>query len=343
MTVVITLIIIAVLILVHELGHFWAARRAGIQVHEFSLGFGFQLLSINKDGVEYSLRAIPLGGYVRMAGMDPDDNDNPNGFNQRRPLEKIGVAFAGPFMNFVLAALIFVISFTFIGIPKPLDTPIIGDVLEGQPAATAGLEAGDRVLTINGLEVNNWEDFVGVIQTSDEGDLLELTVQRNEEVVTLQISPVINEATNTPVIGVYSEHEFEKQGIVNSIKFGLEQTYDMTVAILGALGMLFTGGASTDDLAGPVGITMMIGDAAQGGIVYLLSFTALLSINLGILNLLPIPALDGSRIVFAVIEAIRGRPLPPEKEGFIHFIGFVLLMTLIIVVTYNDIIRWIRG
>ena len=152
-----------------------------------------------------------------------------------------------------------------------------------------------------------------------------------------------NETTGKPSIGVMSALAYDKQGIISAIKIGFQQTYELTVLLLSSLGILISGGASVNDLAGPVGITKLIGEAAQAGMVLLLSFTAFLSINLGVLNLLPIPALDGSRIVFALVEAIRRKPLEPEKEGFIHWLGFLFLIMLMVLVTYNDIVRLIKG
>jgi regulator of sigma E protease len=154
---------------------------------------------------------------------------------------------------------------------------------------------------------------------------------------------VTDETNGKPIVGVYPMIEYQRQGIVEAVKLGFLQTYEMTVVLLGGFLMLFNGSASVSDLAGPVGITSMVGEAARGGWIYLLSFTAFLSINLGIINLLPIPALDGSRIAFAVLEAIRRKPLDPEKEGFIHWLGFIFLMLLIVFATYNDLVRLIKG
>ncbi len=343
MTIVLALIIIAILILAHEWGHFIVARRVGIPVHEFSLGFGYKLFSTKKNGVEYSLRLVPLGGFVRMAGEEPGDMENPNGFNNRKPWEKIAVAFAGPFMNFLLAILIFIYSFTFIGVAQPMDDAVVGEVLKGKPAETAGLQTDDRVLMVNGKNISNWNEFVGTVKNNQVGVPLELTIDRGGSVSQLTLKSVADETTGVPIVGIYPQIEFEKQGIVNAIKLGFLQTYQMTAMLLGGLVMLFTGGASAADLAGPVGITNMVGEAARSGIVYLLGFTAFLSINLGILNLLPIPALDGSRMVFAMVEAVRRKPINPEKEGFIHWLGFLFLMSIIVFVTYNDIVRMFKG
>ncbi|MDD4171467.1 MAG: RIP metalloprotease RseP [Syntrophomonas sp.] len=343
MTIIVAIIILAVLILAHELGHFVVARRIGIPVHEFSLGFGHKLFSTKKDGVEYSLRLIPLGGFVRMAGEEPGDMNNPEGFNNRKPWEKMAVAFAGPFMNFVLAIFIFIYTFAVIGVAQPMDAAIVGEVMKGKPAAAAGLKTNDRILSVNDTNIDSWEQFVNTIKQNDVGAPLEVEIDRGGAVSSITLRSVQDESTGNPIVGVYPQIEFERQGILDAIKLGFIQTYHMTILLLGGLGMLFTGAVSTSELAGPVGITNMVGEAARGGIVYLLSFTAFLSINLGIINLLPIPALDGSRIGFAVLEAVRRKPMDPEKEGFIHWIGFLFLMLIIVFATYNDIVRLFKG
>lgn len=343
MSVLIAILILAVLILVHEWGHFIVARRIGIPVYEFSLGFGYRILSWKRNGVEYSWRIFPLGGYVRMAGEEPGDMADPNGFSNRTPLEKIRVAFAGPAMNFVLAVIIFIYSFAVIGIAKPVEDAVIGNVLEGKPAAEAGLQADDRILSVNGEPVKNWEAFVHTVRNQRAGSTIDLKVERNGQTRDFKVKTYVAEGSKEPMIGVYSKVIFERQGVGTAIKYGFIQTYQMTVLLLQSLGMLVTGQVSSGDLAGPVGIVSMVGEASRGGMIYLLSFTAFLSINLGILNLLPIPALDGSRIVFSTVEAIRRKPIDPEKEGLIHWFGFLFLMGLLVLVTYNDILRLIRG
>jgi len=343
MTILISILIIAVLILFHETGHFLAARRIGIPVYEFSIGFGYKIISWRKDGVDYSIRIFPLGGFVRMAGEEPGDRDDPNGYSHRTPLEKIRVSFAGPFMNFVLALLIFIYSYAFIGIPRTTDEPIIGRVFDGQPAENAGILAGDRVLAINGQEVATWDEFTTILAAQPAGTAVEMEIERGGKNTELLVTPEINTTTGTPAIGVLSNIVYEKQGLLTAVKIGVVQTYELTLVLLGGLWTMVSGGASSAEIAGPVGIVGLIGDAAQVGTVFLLSFAAFLSINLGILNLLPIPALDGSRIVFAVVEAIRRKPVQPEKEGFIHWLGFMFLMALIVLVTFNDIMKFIKG
>lgn len=341
-TIFITLLIIAVLILAHEWGHFVVARRIGIPVYEFAIGFGPKVFSWKRNGVIYSLRLIPLGGFVRMAGEEPGDPEEPNGFSHRTPLEKIRVSFAGPFMNFVLALLIFVFSYSVIGLPHSSNEPIIGTVIKGKPADLAGIKAGDRIISVNGIAINSWADFNQ--QTSrSSGQPLELQLERMQQRISLEVSPVKLDSSGNMGIGVLNRVVYEKQGILKSMELGLKQTYELTLLLFSALGIIISGGASMGDLAGPVGITRLVGEFAQVGMLFLLNFTAFLSINLGIMNLLPIPALDGSKIVFAVVEAIRKKPLDPEKEGFLNWIGFLFLIGLMIIVTFNDIVRWIRG
>lgn len=343
MTILITLLIIAVLILVHEWGHFITARRIGIPVYEFSLGFGTKLLSVTRNGVQYSLRLVPLGGFVRMAGEEPGDMSDPDGYSNRTPLEKMRVAFSGPFMNFVLAVIIFIYSFAFIGIPSAVNEPILGKVLEGKPAQHAGLQEGDRIISIDGKSISTWDEFTDTVSSSEPGTQLNMEVKRGEKTIAVNVTPETNKSTGASVIGVINRVTYNKLGIWEALKIGIQQTYELTKLMLSWLLLLITGGASTADLAGPVGITKLVGEAAQIGIVYLLNFAAYLSINLGIINLLPIPALDGSRIVFAAVEGIRRKRLEPEKEGLIHWLGFIFLMILIVFVTYNDIVRYIKG
>lgn len=342
MSILLTLIIIAILILVHEWGHFITARRIGIPVYEFSIGFGYKIFSYKKNGVEYSWRLVPLGGFVRMAGEELGDPDDPNGFNRRTPLEKIRVSFAGPFMNFVLALLIFIYSYSVIGIPQASDQPVIGTVIAEKPADLAGIKSGDRIISVNDMPVKSWREFDS-LTGKFENQMLQLKISRNKEVLNFNVTPVKLDSTGNRGIGVLNTVTYEKQAITTSIKLGLQHTYELTLLLLSALAMLVSGGASMGDLAGPVGITRLVGEFAQVGTVFLLNFAAFLSINLGLMNLLPIPALDGSKIVFALVEAVRRKPLDPDKEGFINWIGFMFLIGLMVIVTFNDIVRWIKG
>ncbi|MEQ8236703.1 MAG: M50 family metallopeptidase, partial [Syntrophomonadaceae bacterium] len=261
MTIITALIILAVLILVHEWGHFMVARRIGIPVHEFSLGFGRKLYSTRKNGVEYSLRLIPMGGFVRMAGEEPGDMNDPDGYNNRRPWEKVGVAFSGPFMNFVLAVLIFIYTFAVIGMPQASPEAVIGELVSGKPAASAGLQVGDRILQVNNVPITSWDEFVGMIHANESGTTMQFLVERDAGTAVYNIEPVVDEQAGYPIIGVYPQLQYVRQNVVDAIKLGFIQTYDTTALLLGGLGQLFTGAVAPTELAGPVGITRMVGEA----------------------------------------------------------------------------------
>ncbi|MDH7497444.1 MAG: RIP metalloprotease RseP [Syntrophomonadaceae bacterium] len=339
MTIVTALVVIAIIILAHEVGHFVMARREDIEVQEFALGFGPRLFGVRRGETLYSVRILPLGGFVRMTGEGGEDRDNPRGFAAKSPGAKVRVSAAGPLMNIALAAVIFVTTFTLVGIPTPVEDTVVGEAVVGKPAYEAGIREGDRIVAVAGQPVRDWEDFVKKVRASQAGQPLPLTIEREGRVLQVTVVPEAAGTDQPPLVGVRQALTFRKVGVWEGLRQGFLQTFQITWVLLLGLGHLFSGAASPSDVAGPVGITRMIGDAAAGGWVYLLNFAALLSINLGILNLLPIPALDGSRIVFALVEAVRGRPMEPEREGFIHFLGFVFLMALIALITYNDILR----
>jgi regulator of sigma E protease len=341
--IIIALLVVAILALVHEWGHFVVARRIGVPVHEFAVGYGPALFSTRKNGVRYSLRVIPLGGYVKMAGEDPGDLEAENGFARRKPWEKIAVAAAGPLMNFVFAIAVFIVLFAVIGMPRAVEEPVIGDVLAGRPAAVAGLIAGDRILAVNGTPVTGWLEFTQAISALPVGEEALLQLDRAGQVFAVTLVTEVNGDTGRAMIGVTNQVVYEREGWLAAIRSGFIQTYSMTAALLTGLADMLGGRVGADDLAGPVGIISMIGDTARAGWLSFLSFTAFLSINLGVLNLLPIPALDGSRIVFALIEGVRRKPIPLEKEAMIHWLGFLFLIGLILLVTYQDVTRLFEG
>ncbi|MDO4539989.1 MAG: RIP metalloprotease RseP [Syntrophomonadaceae bacterium] len=341
MTIIIALIIIAVLIVAHEFGHFLAARHVGVPVLEFSLGMGYKLYSFEKNGTEFSFRLIPLGGYVMMAGMDPND-DAQDGLTHRTPWEKIKISVAGPLMNVLVALVIYILSYSLMGIAIPSEEALLGEIIPDMPAA-AGLKEGDRVTAVAGVEVDGWEEFTAALQSHPLGEAITLELWRNGYSITAQLTPVIDEASGRAMIGVYNSVVYERQGIFTAIKYGFIQTWELTKLLVIALIGLFSTGVSVDDFAGPVGITSMVSRAASGGFADLMAFTAFLSVNLGIMNMLPIPALDGSRVLLAGVEAVRRRPLDPEKEGILNLLGFLFLIIVVIMITYNDIARLLNG
>ncbi len=336
MFVIIALLVFGVIILVHELGHFLAARRVGIEVEEFAIGFGPRIAGFKAGGTNFSVRLLPLGGYVRMLGEEGDQQEKPEGsFSSKTPLQRMLVIASGPIMNFLFAILVFVLIFGVVGLP--LNEPVIGDVLAGSPADGAGFLAGDVVLEIDSQPLSTWVDLQqAVADYSDKP--LNVVIDRDGEIITLNVTPRVTDDGFTQ-IGVAPATR--RLGVFASIQEGIRQTYEMTVLVLQSLYQIVTGQLPADDLTGPIGIIYFVGEAARAGLVNVLSLAALISVNLGLLNLLPIPALDGSKLVFLGIELVRKKPLDPQKENLVHLVGFALLISLMVFVMYRDIVRFL--
>lgn len=339
-TLVATIVILGLLIFIHELGHFAVAKWVGIKVHDFSIGFGPKLFAIQGKETVYNMRLIPLGGFVRMAGMDPEEEetspgDIERGFNSKTVLQRMAVIFAGAFMNFILAMVLLAVAFFAFGLPTVSSDAVIGQVIPDSPAAKAGIKAEDKIVSINGNKVTDWQQMVEEINSQGEQPS-NFVILREGEKIEKTITPELNKEENRLMIGIAQQPVLEPQGFFKSISLGVTHTIQLAgLMIAGIAGMFAQPDAA--DLAGPVGIVNIIGEAAQIGLYPLIQFAAILSINLGILNLLPIPALDGSRLIFLAIEGLRGRPIDPAKENIVHLVGFGFLLLLMVVVTYNDI------
>ena len=334
MTILIAVIVFSVIILFHEAGHFFAARYVGIDVEEFAIGFGPKIVGFTAIGTMFSVRLFPLGGYVKMLGEEEGVGDSAASYQNKSPLQRMFVIAAGPIMNFILALLLFIIIFGAIGVSW-IDQPQVGGVMEGMPAAESGLMAGDEIVAIDSQDMESWTDVQQSIQSS-QGPLT-FTIRREGQIMDLEITP--RQGANHPEIGI--SPPTQRLSIGASITEGLRETLNVTVLIMESLIGIFTRQVPAEDLTGPIGIVFFVGQAAQAGLVSVLSLAALISVNLGLFNLLPIPALDGSKLVFLGIELIRRRPLDPNKENMVHLIGFALLISLMIIVMYRDIIRFI--
>lgn len=415
-TVIAFIVIFGALVFFHELGHLIFAKRAGILCREFAIGFGPKVFSHKKGETTYTIRLLPIGGFVRMAGEDPemieikpghrigllfnkdervnkiiltnkekypncriveveyadiekellikgfpDDEDDElktfiidpkaviveNGiesqiapidrqFGSKTLAQRTMAIFAGPMMNFILAFFVFIIIAFIQGVPT--NEPKLGEITPDGAAKAAGLKKGDIIQTINGSEISSWSDVVEVIR-KNPNEKLDFSVQRDQKDLDIVVTPIEKtvEGKKIGLIGVYSP--VEKSPIL-AIKSGFTETYFWTKQIFVMVGKLVTGQFSIDALSGPVGIYQATDDVAKSGIFYLMKWAGILSINLGIMNLLPIPALDGGRLMFFAVEAVRGKPIDRQKEGMVHFIGFALLMLLMLVVTWNDIQRF---
>jgi regulator of sigma E protease len=330
-TFIASIFVFGFLILAHELGHYLAARLSGIKVLELAIGFGPKIIGWRKNEINYSLRLFPLGGFCRMLGESHEEVDQPDSFTRKPILQRAAVLAAGAGMNLILALIVFFVIFFFmVGVVQ--DDSRLGSVLSGTPAEAAGLQAGDEITAINGESVTRWTEVVGAI-SGRPGEEISLTVKRNGEIKQFNIVVARSPETGRGMIGITA--------MVQKYKFAasLQSSMRQFRMVLFSVYQVVTGRAPLD-VAGPVGIIIVVGEVAQTGFVNLLSLTALISISLGLINLLPVPALDGGRLLFLAIEGLRGRPVDPEKEGFIHFIGFALLILLILLVTYNDLIRW---
>ncbi|MCL0067619.1 RIP metalloprotease RseP [Peptococcaceae bacterium] len=344
LTFVAVVFVFVLLVLFHELGHFMMARYVGIKVYEFSVGFGTKVFSFKRGGTLYSLRLIPLGGYVRMAGMDPEedagDYDAPYSFNQKSIWQRFWVIVAGSLMNLVLAALLLAIIYMVYGLTVP--SSHIGGVVENSPAALAGLEPGDKILKVNSVPVDNWIELTEEINKSAGKEII-LRFERNGVVYEKTVVPKLNE-DGRYIIGIKldpNKATTERLNPFAAVLKGIEVTFSVSVMIVVFLGKTIAGiiEQPLDYLGGPVKIVSFIGGAAETGLFQLLQLTAFLSINVGLFNLFPIPPLDGGRLVFLLLEKLRGKPIDPAKEGFIHLIGFGLLMLFLIVLIFNDIRR----
>ncbi len=332
-TIIASIIIFGLLIFVHELGHFWVAKWAKIRVLEFALGFGKELFSWEKGETRYTLRLFPLGGFCRMLGEDPDDLPQEGNFQEKPLAKRFGVLVAGSAMNFLLAIVLFaLVFFLLLGVPVT-DSPRVGKVVPQSRAFEAGMQENDLIVAIDGVKMNDWNSVVSKISSSPEKEIT-IQVQRDEQDFFLSVVP--EEADGRGLIGIAPV--YEKYDFFSSIMLGFNYFFFwIKMIFVGFYQMIMR--IIPADVAGPIGIVSVIGDVMQEGISNLFTLTAVISINLGIINLLPIPALDGGRLVFLLVEGIRGRPVDPKKEGFIHFIGFTVLILLMIFIAFQDITR----
>lgn len=330
-TAVFTLLVFGIVIAIHEFGHFIVAKLAGVKVHEFAIGMGPKLFQKKKGETEYTLRLLPIGGYVKMEGED-EESDDERSFGKQPAWIKIAIVSAGAFMNFVLAIVVFTIYSYGIGTP----TTIIESVVNQMPAQEAGIVKGDKIIGVNDYNTDSWQDVTEKISKS-ETEEIKITIQRDNNQETYTINAIKDKDEDRLIIGI--QPKFEKN-FMSAIKGGISNFTLSVKMMFEFIGQLFQGNVNKDDVSGPVGIVYAVGVVSKQGLMSVLFFMGLISINLGVFNLLPIPALDGSRVVFLLIELIRGKPVDPNKEGIIHMVGFVLLILLMIVVAYNDIIKF---
>jgi regulator of sigma E protease len=347
---------LGVLVFVHELGHFMVAKRLGVKVLRFSIGFGPVLLRWQRGETEYALSAFPLGGYVKMLGEDADDEvaeaaaEPERAFSTQVPRRRAAIVFAGPAMNFVFAFLTYALLFLVVGIEMPSNEPRVGGVTAGLPAERAGLQVGDRITAVNGTAITTWEQLSRMVVES-KGAPLTLRVERDGTQLPVMVTPTLHEthtllgepAEKVYRIGIEASHEWEAVGPVRALTVAAQQTWTATSMVAGGLVLMVRGRVPLRELGGPIAIARAAGQQARAGIRYFLSMLAFLSINLGVLNLLPVPALDGGHLAFFAVEGLMRRPLRPRQREIAQQVGLLVLITLMVFVFYNDIHRLVQG
>ncbi len=349
MTIVLFILIFGVIVVGHELGHFLLAKANGITVVEFSVGMGPKLLRFKRGGTEYSLRLLPIGGACMFEGEDGLENGNgtpsKGAFPNASVWARISTVFAGPFFNFLLA---FVLAMIVVGYAGS-DRPVLLDVMDGYPAKGAGMRGGDLITRMNGERVYLSRE-IWLNTFASPGETMEVEFVRDGETHTVTLVPKYDEEEGRYLLGFQGYGESVDCKNAGIFKYSYYEVRYWLKATVKSLGMLLSGKAGKDDITGPIGMVQVIDEVKEQAQPYgiwvvllnMINIALLLSVNLGVMNLLPLPALDGGRLVFLILEAVRGRPIPPEKEGMVHLAGFVVLMIAMVLVMFNDISRLLR-
>ncbi|MCD6232305.1 RIP metalloprotease RseP [Candidatus Aerophobetes bacterium] len=341
-TVVSIILVFFLLIFPHELGHFLLAKIWNIRVDKFSLGMGPKLFSFKRGETEYLISWLPIGGYVKIAGMQPGEENVERGFQKQSLGRRILVLLAGSFANYLVAIILFTLIFMVGFWTFQVDIPIIGEVKDGSPAALANLTPGDKILKINGKKIGKWEDIAMTIEENKEEETLTLEIQREKEIFTVTLTPAFDPDLNKKVIGITPLKVFKRCNPLVALIEGAKESFMITGLIFISIGGMITGKVPLE-FAGPVGIVQFVRESAHLGVISLLSLAAFLSINLALFNLFPIPVLDGGRLFLLLLEKIRGKALGLEKEAIINYIGFIIIIFLFFLVTYQDILRIMGG
>lgn len=343
-TLILFILILGSIVFVHEFGHFMMAKLNGVYVYEFAIGMGPKIWSKKGKETEYTLRAIPIGGFCMMAGEDLEDDDlkkipKEKRLQAKKPWQRFLIMFFGAGNNFICAVLLlFLIGLIWGGSSME---PVITSVVKNSAAATSGIEAGDRILEINGHSIATTDDISLYLAIANPEEASDIKVRKeHKKVETYSVQPKKKkvDGETTYQYGIGMQQDVEK-GILPALEFTGKKTISIFKQMAVTVGYLFTGGISISQLSGPVGIFSVVGDQSSAGIMNILYLVAFLSINVGFINLLPIPAFDGGHILFIIIEKIKGSPVKPETENMIHTVGLFLLMLLMVVITFNDILR----
>lgn len=357
LSIILTLLIFTIIVVIHEWGHMIVAKKCNVSVEEFAVGMGPKLWGVKKGETLYSIRCLPLGGYCKMT--DEADENGKVGFNQLNVWKRMSIAFAGPLMNFVLAFVVMI----GLSMVTAVTTTVVVNVSDNSPAKQCDIRQGDKVISINGKKTPSY-NYISYYLSYNQGEDIELTILRDGKRLVKNITPQYNEEANRYIMGIACEglaplidvgfYEYEgtnytRADLWDCIADGYNNTIFIVKVTFEGFMQLFTGQVGVDQLSGPIGVTTAVGDTYQEAakigvfpiVASMLKLVVLLSANLGILNLLPVPGLDGGRILIFIVEIIRRKQLPPEKEGMVNLIGLALIMLLGIVIAYNDILKLI--
>ena len=345
MTLIIFILVLGTIIFVHELGHFIFAKLMGVYVYEFSLGMGPKLLHKKGKETEYCLRLIPIGGFCAMAGEEIDEEDikvpKKRRLQAKKPWQRFLIMFFGPGFNFIFAVLILFFVALFCG--STSYDPLVYSVNKNYPAQVAGIEKGDRIIEINGKKVKTTDDATLYFTLNSKNKTIPIKVEKkNNKIKEYKVKPKkeTKDGTTSYKFGITIKGK-KQYGFINSLKYTIVKTGSLFKQMWITVESLFTGGVSVKQLSGPVGIYSIVGEQSKAGISNILYLMAFLSINVGFLNLIPLPAFDGGHILFIIIEKIKGSPVSPKVENMIHTVGLFLLMLLMVYITFNDILRLI--
>lgn len=352
------LVVLTVVVFVHELGHYWVARRNGVRIEVFSIGFGPELFARNdRHGTRWRVGAIPFGGYVRMFG-DADESSRPDteremtdeekavAFPHKRLGQRAAIVAAGPIANFIFAILLFWGLFMAVG--KPFTPPVVGEVRPGSAAEAAGMKAGDRIVGIDSAAIERFEQIQGIVRFHSGGPL-HLRIERGGAALELEATPIMSELTDrfgnvhkVPLLGISvasGQTESQRLGPGQALLEGVATTFVITERTLQSLWQMILGVRGVEDLGGPLRIAKYSGEAAQGGFLEIVYFIALLSVNLGLINLFPIPMMDGGHLAFYAAEGVLRRPLGVRTQEYGFRIGLILILFLTILATWNDLVH----
>ena len=347
--------VLALVIFVHELGHFLVAKWCGVEVLTFSIGFGPTLVSRTWGETEYRVALVPLGGYVRMAGQDDSEDLRPSdpsrGFSAKKLWQRAAVVAAGPGVNFLFAFVVFAGVAGYFGQVVPSDAPRVRALLDGAPAQAAGIRAGDTVVSIDGTAVSHWDQLYEAVRSSEGRTLSVVVLSDTGEQRTVALTPeqrddrdYLGEVIGKRyVIGIERDFDHQRLGAVAAVAAGGRTTWRWTATIFETLWRLFQGRISPRDLGGPIMIAQEASHRAKTGMEPLLMFLALISVNLGVINVLPIPVLDGGHLFFFLVEGLRGRPISLRYREYAQQVGVFLIVALMVFVVFNDLNRIVSG